>query len=61
MFHFEVMFFGLMNAPATFQRMMDRPLINPNFVRVTIDDIVIFSRTKVENFYHLERVLEVLD
>ena len=42
-FKFEVMPFGLMNAPSTFQRMMDVILAGLKFVRVYLDDVVVLS------------------
>ena len=57
-FCFEVMPFGLMNAPATFQRMMNEVLKGLSFVRVYLDDVVIFSNTERE---HLDHVLTVLE
>ena len=52
--------FGLKNAPATFQRMMDRPfhgLIGSNCF-VYIDDIVIFGETIEKHPKNLQLVLE---
>lgn len=43
-FKFEVIPFGLMKAPATFQRMMDEVLKGLSFPRVYINDMVIFSK-----------------
>ena len=43
-----VMFFGLMNSPATFQTMMDsifKELISKGVVVVYLDDILIFTKT----------------
>ena len=59
-FQFEVMPFGLMNAPATFQRMMDEILQDLDFVKVYIDDIVIYSKTKEDHLMHLQKTLELL-
>ena len=56
----------LTNAPAVFQRLMQRILngLNPNdspeFVEVHIDDILIFSRIMKEHIDHLRQVLERL-
>ena len=61
-FEFTVMPFGLCNAPATFQRMMNdalRPFID-DFVIVYIDDILIFSRNEAEHEEHLRAVLQRL-
>ena len=63
---FLVMPFGLKNAPATFQRLMQQVLmgLNPTdgtpFVSVYIDDIMIFSRTQEDHIRHLELVLKML-
>ena len=56
--------FGLSDAPAVFQRLMQRVLmgLNPEegqaFVSVYIDDILIYSRTLEEHLCHLRLVLE---
>ena len=45
-----VMFFGLMNAPATFQSMMNflfRDLINEGYVTIYMDDILIHTPNNV--------------
>ena len=55
LFEFRVMPFGLSNAPAVFQRLMQRVLMGLNpvddqaFVSVYIDDILIFSSTLEEH------------
>ena len=60
LFEFKVMPFGLCNAPATFQRVMDRLLIGLkwNFCLVYLDDIVIFSKTFEKHIEHLEEVFK---
>ena len=64
LFEFRVMPFGLMNAPAVFQRLMQRVLhgLNPesgvDFVSVYIDDILVFSRTLEEHLEHLCLVIQ---
>ena len=61
-YEFTVMPFGLCNAPATFQRLMDTVLqgILWHFVIVYIDDINIGSRTFSEHLEHLKQVFERL-
>ena len=59
---FLVMPFGLCNAPATFQRLMNRVFeteIN-KFILVYLDDILIFSETVEDHWRHLETALERL-
>ena len=46
-----VMFFGLMNTPATFQSMMNfifRELINEGYVTIYMDDILIHTPNDVQ-------------
>ena len=53
--------FGLRNALATFQRMMDGLLINHNdYTFVYIDDVAVFSNSWDEHKYHLISVFDVL-
>ena len=55
--------FGLANAPATFQTMMNRILrefIANGFVIVYLDDILIFSQSLKEHCEHLRKVCEAL-
>ena len=59
-FQFEVMPFGLMNAPSTFQRMMDVVLQGLPFARVYIDDVVVFSRSAQEHMGHLKEIFQRL-
>ena len=54
----NVMPMGLTNSPASFQRFMSECFHDMNFVRIYIDDIIIFSRTAKEHLEHLEAVLE---
>jgi len=57
-----VMAFGLTNAPAAFQRMVDKVLRRfiDRFVFVYLDDILIYSSTKEEQEAHVIEVLKVL-
>ena len=61
-YEFTVMPFGLCNAPATFQRLMDIVFrdILWQFVVVYIDDINIGSKTFEEHLLHLSQVFERL-
>ena len=58
-YEFKVMPFGLCNAPATFQRTMDKVLkgIKDLFVMVYLDDVIIYSKTFNEHLKHIEEVL----
>lgn len=61
MFRFEVMSFGSMNAPATLQRMMELILSHRDYVRVSVDEVVIFSGTLEKHIVHLKNVLETIN
>jgi len=60
MYRFRAMPFGLCNAGATFQRLMDIVMsgLNLEVCLVYLDDIVVYARTPEE---HLERLRIVLD
>ncbi|KAI4880911.1 hypothetical protein NFI96_029797 [Prochilodus magdalenae] len=62
--HYEylVMPFGLMNAPAVFQRLINEVLNEALglYAFVYLDDILIFSRTTTEHVSHVRRVLQLL-
>jgi Reverse transcriptase (RNA-dependent DNA polymerase). len=62
LYEFNVMPFGLCNAPATFQRLMDKVLApyRGKFVEVYIDDITIFSKTLEDHCEHVSIILDEL-
>ena len=61
-FEFLVMPFGVTNAPATFQRMMNSLFKEEldAFVLVCLDDILIFSQTLKDHIHHIRMVLQKL-
>ena len=60
-FSFTVMPFGLHNAPATFQRIMDGLLLNhTDYTSVYIDDVAVFSNTWEKHKHHLTIIFNVL-
>ncbi|GJZ60857.1 putative reverse transcriptase domain-containing protein [Tanacetum coccineum] len=61
-FEFQVMSFGLTNAPAVFMDLINRvckPYLD-KFVIVYIDDILIYSKDKEKHGEHLKIILELL-
>ena len=66
LYEFNVMPFGLRNAPAVFQRLMQQILGNlnqddePPFVSVYLDDIIIYSETFQDHLNHLQQVISRL-
>ena len=64
LYEFSVMPFGLKNAPAVFQRLMQRVLMGlnpeegPSFVSVYLDDVIVYSETLEDHLKHLQRVME---
>ena len=57
------MFFGLCNAPATFQSMMDyvfQDMLDEGWLAIYIDDILIFSSDITEHHNRTRRVLQRL-
>ncbi|GJY39612.1 putative reverse transcriptase domain-containing protein [Tanacetum coccineum] len=61
-YEFQVMTFGLTNAPAVFMDLMNRvckPYLD-KFVIIFIDDILIYSENKEEHEEHLKLILELL-
>ncbi|KAK1681365.1 hypothetical protein QYE76_042213 [Lolium multiflorum] len=62
LYEYNVMSFGLTNAPAYFMNLMNKIFMNllDKFVIVFIDDILIYSKSEEEHEQHLEIVLETL-
>jgi len=64
LYEFAVMPFGLKNAPAVFQRLMQKVLMGlnpedgPDFVSVYLDNVLIFSDTFEAHLVHLRQVLQ---
>ena len=59
-FTFNYSCFGLRNAGATFQRLMDEILGSLPFCAVYIDDILVFSSSVEEHIKHLKTILQRL-
>ncbi|KAF9761847.1 Transposon Ty3-G Gag-Pol polyprotein [Nosema granulosis] len=59
-YEFKRMPFGLCNAPREFQKIMTNKLKEFNFVKIFLDDILIFSKTAEEHENHIEKVLKKL-
>jgi hypothetical protein len=62
LYQFNVLPFGLCNAPSTFQRLMECVLrgLNWQICLIYIDDIIIFSKTFEEHLQHLNLVFSRL-
>ena len=64
LFEFQVLPFGLTNAPAVFQRLIQQVLMGlnpdsgPDFVAAYIDDIIIFSVDLEQHLHHIQLVLQ---
>ncbi|GJT46012.1 putative reverse transcriptase domain-containing protein [Tanacetum coccineum] len=61
-YEFQVMLFGLTNAPAVFMDLMNRvckPYLD-RFMIVFIDDILIYSKSRKEHEGHLKLILKLL-
>jgi hypothetical protein len=61
-YEFIVMSFGLTNAPATFQSLMNTLFAEylGKFILVFFDDILIHSKSKEEHMHHLKLALQML-
>ena len=60
LFEFQVMPFGLCNAPATFQRLMELVLAGPQWTTclVYLDDVIVVGRNLEEHLVHLKSVFQ---
>lgn len=61
-YEFVVMPFGLKCAPSTFQKLMLEVLAGyvDDFVKIYLDDIIIYSKTREEHAVHLRLIFERL-
>ena len=59
LYEFQTMPFGLVNAPATFQRVMQKALqdLVPDVCLVYLDDVIVLGKTIEEHLSNLEKVL----
>ena len=60
MYEFLRMPYGLCNAPATFQRLMQNCLgeLNLMYTLIYLDDVIVYSKTEEEHLVRLHTVLE---
>ena len=59
-YEFLRMPYGLCNAPAMFQRLMQNCLgeLNLTYALIYLDDVIVYSKTEEEHLVHLRAVLE---
>ena len=66
LFEFRVMSFGVTNAPAIFQHLMQQVLARllsksaTEFVSIYLDDVIVFSETLEDHINHLKAVFKHL-
>ena len=53
--------FGLAQAPAFFQHLMNKVLDNYPFAMMYLDDIIIFSNTEEEHLAHIKEIFRRLE
>ena len=58
--HFNMVPFGLAQAPSYFQQLMNQVLQGLDFAIAYLDDIIIFSNNELEHLQHLETVFKWL-
>ena len=60
MYEFVQMLYGLCNAPATFQRLMQNCLgeLNLTYTLVYLDDVILYSKTEEDHLRQLQAVFE---
>ncbi len=58
LFSYKVMSFGLRNAPATFQRLMNQVISGLRGCAVYLDDFVVYSQTWDE---HIVQIIALFD
>ena len=60
MYEFLCMPYGLCNAPAMFQRLMQNCLgeLNLTYTLIYLDDVIVYSKTEEEHLVHLLAILE---
>lgn len=59
-YEFNVMPFGLVNAPRTFQRIIQTALQNTTNIKVYLDDILIFTKEGEDHLSKVEEVVKIL-
>ena len=60
LFQYKVMPFGLKNAPATFQRMVNTSVANFEGIEAYIDDLIVYSETWEQHMRQLRQLFERL-
>ncbi len=58
LFSYKVMSFGLRNAPATFQRLMNRVISGLSCCAVYLDDVAVFSQTWEEHLIQIRALFD---